>query len=57
MRVLMGQKDNPIGFRLGVNKSWESGGFLKKIIQSFCKKILFLKILLKTLPLPGYQKF
>ena len=26
----MGQKVNPIGFRLGVNKDWESSWYAKK---------------------------
>lgn len=30
----MGQKVNPIGYRLGVNKTWQSTCILKIIIKS-----------------------
>lgn len=30
----MGQKVNPIGYRLGVNKTWQSNGILKTIINN-----------------------
>ena len=26
----MGQKVNPVGFRLGINRSWDLSGLLKK---------------------------
>ena len=37
----MGQKVNPIGFRVGVTRNWESIWFaeIKHYTQSFCMKI------------------
>ena len=32
----MGQKVNPIGLRLGINRSWESIWYAKKTIMENC---------------------
>jgi small subunit ribosomal protein S3 len=36
----MGQKVHPIGFRLGVTKTWDSRWYSKKTTQNYCMKIL-----------------
>ena len=44
----MGQKINPIGLRLGINRGWILLGLLrKKILVSFLSKILKLENILK----------
>jgi len=46
----MGQKVNPIGFRLGVNRGWDSVWFAKKkdfgnyLIEDFKIRIIFLSL-------------
>ena len=36
----MGQKVNPIGLRLGINRTWDRAGTrMTRIIQVFCTKI------------------
>ena len=35
----MGQKVNPNGIRLGINKTWSSRWFSNQITQNYCMKI------------------
>ena len=62
----MGQKINPIGLRLGVNRGWDSTWFAKKKdfgkyliedfkIRNYIKKILQIQEFQKSL-LKGHQK-
>jgi len=43
----MGQKTHPIGFRLGVVKTWDSKWFAKRSYQEFLKEDLLIKRYLK----------
>ena len=53
----MGQKTNPIGFRLGVNKSWESKWFSEKDYSKLLQEdIVLRKFLLKNLASAGISK-
>lgn len=53
----MGQKTNPIGFRLGVIKTWDSRWFAKKDYPALLKEDLFIrKYLMKRLPNSGVSK-
>jgi hypothetical protein len=58
----MGQKINPIGFRLGVNRGWDSVWFAKK--KEFGKYLIALALplargrnLFITIDLPTYASF
>jgi small subunit ribosomal protein S3 len=53
----MGQKTNPIGFRLGVIKSWESRWFSEKDYSKLLQEdITIRKFLMKKLSLAGISK-
>ena len=53
----MGQKTNPIGFRLGVIKSWESRWFSEKDYSSLLQEdINIRKFLMKKLSSSGISK-
>ena len=53
----MGQKTNPIGFRLGINKSWESRWFSEKEYSKLLQEdIVLRKYLLKNLSSAGISK-
>lgn len=53
----MGQKTNPIGFRLGINKSWQSLWFDEKTFSKKLKEDLMLrKYITKRLPNAGISK-
>ena len=53
----MGQKTNPIGLRLGINKSWESRWFSEKEYSKLLQEdIVLRKYLLKNLSSAGISK-
>ena len=53
----MGQKTNPIGFRLGINKSWESKWFSEKDYSKLLQEdIILRKFILKNLTSAGISK-
>ena len=53
----MGQKTNPIGFRLGINKSWESKWFSEKDYSKLLQEdIILRKFILKKLSSAGISK-
>ena len=53
----MGQKTNPIGLRLGINRSWESRWFSEKDYSKLLQEDLVLrKFLLKNLASAGISK-
>lgn len=53
----MGQKTNPIGFRLGINQSWQSLWFDEKTFSKKLKEDLMLrKYITKRLPNAGISK-
>ena len=53
----MGQKTNPIGFRLGVIKSWESRWFSEKDYSKLLQEdITIRKFLIKKLSSAGISK-
>ncbi len=53
----MGQKTNPIGFRLGINKSWESKWFSEKDYSKLLQEdIILRKFILKNLASAGISK-
>ncbi|MBF92071.1 MAG: 30S ribosomal protein S3 [Rickettsiales bacterium] len=53
----MGQKTNPIGFRLGINKSWESKWFSEKDYSKLLQEdIILRKFILKNLSSAGISK-
>ena len=46
----MGQKINPIGLRLGINRGWDSTWFAKKkILENILLKILRLETISKKI--------
>ena len=53
----MGQKVNPVGFRLGVNRGWDSVWYAKrKILETILSKILRSENILKMLSILVFRK-
>ena len=54
----MGQKINPIGLRLGINRGWDSLGLLKrKILKIFDRRFKIRKYIKKILQIPSLRNY